>query len=74
MNKPKKYDRWYLLFLGFILWVVATQFVNQAIAAALNYQNIGLWFKVVATGLALYGSVWMIRIYFWSIKHKGEDK
>lgn len=67
-----KYDLWFLIVLTIILWTVATLFVNHVLLLWGNYTNIGLWARTLATGLATFGAVWVIKIYLRSVKGTGK--
>ena len=63
-----KYSLWFLIVLTVILWSLATQLLGFAWLIPYNLTNIGLWARFAATGLALYGLVWVFKIYVRSVK------
>lgn len=66
--KPK-YDLWFFIVLAIILWTLATQFINYVfLLIPLNLTNIGIWARTLATGIALFGAIWVTKVWLRSIK------
>ncbi len=72
-----KFDLWFLVLMTIILWSLAYQFIGQAIdiigvglVNIANLSNVTLWVRFLATGLGVYGSVWVFRIYIRNIKDR----
>lgn len=61
-TKPK-YDLWFLLVLAVMLYTVVTQLVNFCGLLAVNLLNLGLWARIIATGIATYGVIWIFQMY-----------
>jgi len=60
--KPKL-DRWFLIVLAIILWTLCSQMFNLTSALAFNWTSFNLWCRVIACGIAIYGDIWVLRIY-----------
>ena len=72
-----KFDLWFIILLTVVLWSIASQFIGiilVLIGAGLNepsaLTNLGLWMRLIVTGLGVYGTVWVIRIYIRSVKDR----
>ena len=72
-----KFDLWFIILLTVVLWSISSQFIGiilVLIGAGLNepsaLTNLGLWMRLVVTGLGIYGTVWVIRIYIRSVKDR----
>lgn len=72
-----KFDLWFIILLTVVLWSIASQFIGiilVLIGAGLNEPstlvNMGLWMRLLVTGLGVYGTVWVIRIYIRSVKDR----
>ncbi len=69
VGKPKaKYDRWYMIFWGIILYTVASQLISLVIVLPYNIGNLAVWTRFIATFIALFGCMWMIKTYIRSVK------
>lgn len=68
MNKKvkPKLDKWFLVVLAILLWTLATQLFNLALLVSDNPANFNLWARIIGSGIAIYGAVWVIRIYIGS--------
>ncbi len=74
--KPK-FDLWFLILLTVILWSVVFQFfglilyvIGAGINNPANLADANLWIRLLSTGLAVYGIVWVLKIYIHNIKDK----
>ena len=72
-----KFDLWFIILLTVVLWSISSQFIGiilVLIGAGLNepsaLTNLGLWMRLIVTGLGVYGTVWVIRIYIRSVKDR----
>ncbi len=84
LNNPKvklgikpKFDLWFLILLTVVLWSVASQFIalvlvviGAGINNASSLLDTALWMRVIVTGLGVYGSVWVIKIYIRNVKDR----
>ena len=74
-KKPKrKYDIWFLIILAVIVWSLARQLVDYAFLIPYNLSNISLWARTIATAIAIYGTIWITKIYIRQIKETRNDK
>lgn len=72
--KPKrKSDIVMLIFFALLLWTLASQLKDWILFLSLDYLQIGSWFRVLATSVAIIGSAWMFRVYLKSVR-EGKDK
>ena len=66
MNK-KRVDRWFVIILGIMLYTLASQLWGMGTMIAYNLGNFTFWMKIVGCLIAIYGNIWVIRIYLSSI-------
>jgi len=76
MNKKvkPKLDKWFLIVLAVILWTLCSQMFNLASALSCNWANFNLWCRVIACGIAIYGDIWVFRIYISSAIKEAKRK
>lgn len=71
--KPK-YDKWFLVVLAILLWTLTGQLFTLASQLPNNWSNLNMWCKVIACTIALYGNIWVIRMYISNIKIQARRK
>ena len=70
-HKHVKVDLVFLIFYGIIVWRVAMNLFTSAGFIPWLWQDIHFWFtNIIWNLLALFGLVWLFRIYVQSLKHK----
>ena len=68
-----KIDLVFLIFYAIIVWRVCLNLFTSAGYLPFFWQNISFWFTgIIWNMLALFGLVWLFRIYVRSLKHKDE--
>lgn len=66
LTRPKT-DRWFLIILGIMLYTLISQLWGFGSLLPGNWGNINLWLRILACIIAVYGDIWVIRIYLGSI-------
>ena len=69
-KKQLKYDKWFIMILGIMLWTLTSQLTNLAWLLPGNWLNLTLWSRVIASGLAIYGVVWVFRMYVSNLRRQ----
>jgi len=73
LEKPKtkvKYDRWFLIVLAILLWTLVRQLFGLTDILPGNWANINLWLRVAANLIAIFGVLWVIRMYVRNTKRQ----
>ena len=73
MEKTKtkvRFDKWFLVVLGIILWTLCSQAVNLALVLPGSWANFNLWCRLIACCIAIYGDVWVFRMYISNTKRQ----
>lgn len=66
MEKQKtkvKYDKWFLIVLVILLYTLMKLMIDLIGVIPYNLTNIGLWLRLAACLIAIYGNVWVFRMY-----------
>ncbi len=68
-KRPLKIDLVFVIFFGIIVWRVALNLFTNAGFIPWNWSDYHFWFNnILANMLALFGLVWIFRIYVKSLK------
>jgi len=76
-TKPKKkvrYDLWFLIILVILLWTLAQQLFSFTGLFPEQIANINLWFKIIANCIAIFGVVWVMKMYLINTKKQARRK
>ena len=75
MEKTKvKYDKWFLVVLAILLWTLANQMFSLTSWLPGNWANFNLWGKIAANFIAIFGVVWVTRMYVVNTKRQARRK
>ena len=75
MEKTKvKYDKWFLIVLAILLWSLVSQLFTLGSWLPGNWANLNLWLRIVANGIAVFGVVWVLRMYLRNTKRQARRK
>lgn len=82
-TKPKtkvKYAKWFLIVLAILLYTLVRQLFEIAPWLLLNWACIDLWLRInfslriIANCIALFGVIWVIRMYIKNTKMQARRK
>ncbi len=75
MEKTKvKYDKWFLMVLAILLWTLANQLFSLTSWFPGNWANFNLWGRVLANLIAVFGVVWVLRMYLRNTRRQAKRK
>lgn len=60
--KPRL-DRWFLLVIAMMIWTLIMQVTSLGAQLAVNLADFYLWCRTIASVIALFGIIWVFRIY-----------
>ena len=63
-----KYDRWFLMVLAIMLWTLTSHLVGLLSLLPYNLANLNLWARTLASGLGIYGTIWVLRMYLTHVR------
>ena len=71
MEKKKvKYDMWFLIVLVILLWALVNQLFALCSWLPGNWADFNLWMRVVANCIAVFGVIWVFRMYISNTKRQ----
>ncbi len=74
-NKLKvKYDRWFLIVLTILTWALCNQLFALTSWLPVNWADISLWLRVVANLIALFGVLWVLKMYIINTRRQARRK
>jgi DNA-directed RNA polymerase subunit RPC12/RpoP len=56
--------------MALLLWSLATMMFNYAQAIPYNLSNPQIWFRILAIIIAIFGWIWLFKIYVSSVRAK----
>lgn len=65
-----KLDRWFMMFMALLLWSLSTILFRYAFDLPYNLLNPQLWFRMLGIIIAIFGWVWLFKIYVASVRSK----
>jgi len=71
-RKRLKLDRWFMVFMALLLWTLSTILFRYAFDLPYNLANPQLWLRMMAIIIAIFGWVWLFKIYVASVKAKNK--
>ena len=74
MTEQKKakvrYDKWFLIVLMILLFTLATNLVDLSRSLYYDWGNFNRWVRTIACLVAVFGNVWVIKLYLNSTRQK----
>jgi hypothetical protein len=74
-GKPRrklKLDRWFMVFMALLLWTLSTILFRYAFDLPYNLANYQLWLRMLAIIIAIFGWIWLFKIYVASVRAKSK--
>ncbi len=69
-----KYDYWFLIVLAVLLWTLANQMFSLTSWLPGNWANFNLWGRIAANFIAIFGVVWVTRMYVVNTRRQAKRK
>lgn len=72
-GKPRprlKLDKWFMVFMALLLWSLGNILFQSAFELPYNLTNPQIWFKMLGIIIAIFGWVWLFKIYVASVREK----
>ena len=70
LKKKVKYDKWFLIVLTILLWSLCRQLFGLIGVIPYDLANYGLWLRLVACGIAIFGVLWVVKMYIMNTKRQ----